>query len=164
MLRELESTAFCILFRISLDRTPKILLISTSGPLDYRPPPVPPPSPPPPKKNVHDDVQLYDLVSWVLFCKLPTQWLVLLCLLRIILRSIFQPWTSHFHSQHPHGQSRVHPVGSNESEFCVSIFWLVQRFGLHRWPPRRNRIGKLDDPLAFQKTAPLVQHYPCPCT
>ena len=100
---------------------------------------------PPNKKNVLDDVQLFGLVAWVLFGKLPQQWLVLLCLLRILLRVIVQPWTAHFHSQHPHRlvvyKSHVLSVGSNESVFCVNrnipvcltVYWLVQRFGLHLW-------------------------------
>ena len=45
MFRELNSTAFCILFRISLNRAPKILLISTPSSLD-------PPTPHPPQKTV----------------------------------------------------------------------------------------------------------------
>ena len=113
----------------------EILLISKSSSQDH----------PPNKKNVLDDVQLFGLVAWVLFGKLPQQWLVLLCLLRILLRVIVQPWTAHFHSQHPHRlvvyKSHVLSVGSNESVFCVNrnipvcltVYWLVQRFGLHLW-------------------------------
>ena len=45
----------------------------------------------PSPQYVHDDVQLYDLVAWVLSGKLPPQWLVLLCLLSVLPRAIFQP-------------------------------------------------------------------------
>ena len=37
MFRELDNTAFCILFRTSLDRAPKILLFSTFSFLDHSP-------------------------------------------------------------------------------------------------------------------------------
>ena len=135
MSRQLDSTTFCILFRIPLNRARR----------SYSSRNLAPRTTPPNKKNVLDDVQLFGLVAWVLFGKLPQQWLVLLCLLRILLRVIVQPWTAHFHSQHPHRlvvyKSHVLSVGSNESVFCVNrnipvcltVYWLVQRFGLHLW-------------------------------
>ena len=87
---ELDSTAFCIVFRVSPHLAP------WTNP------------PPPPKKFVHDDVQLCDLLAWVLFDKLPPQWLVLLCILRVLLRAIVQPWTGHFHSQHLQACCKLH--------------------------------------------------------
>ena len=54
------------------------------------------------RQNVNDDVQLHDLVAWVLPSKFPPQCLVLLCLLSILLRAVVQSWTAHFHSHHTH--------------------------------------------------------------
>ena len=47
------------------------------------------------RQNVDDDVQLHDLVDWVLPSKLPPQCLVLLCLLSILLRAVVQSGTAH---------------------------------------------------------------------
>ena len=35
----------------------------------------------PAAKYIHDDIQLYNLVTWVLSCQLQSQWSILLCLL-----------------------------------------------------------------------------------
>lgn len=73
---QLDITAFCILFRLLLDRAPKILLTrSTSIQLLA-----------PRCQNVRVNVQWYYLVAWVPFRKLPPQ----------TLRAIVQPWTAHF--------------------------------------------------------------------
>ena len=78
----------------------------------------------PSPQYVHDDVELYDLVAWLLSGKLPPQWFVLLSLLSVPPRTIVQPRTAHFHSQYPLHlvvyKSRIHPVGSDESVFCVN--------------------------------------------
>ena len=98
---ELDSTAFCFVLRVSLDRASKILSIPTFSSLDH-------PPPPPKKKFVYDDVQVCNLLAWVLFDKLPPRWLVLLCILRVLLRAIVQPWTGHFHSQHLQACCKLH--------------------------------------------------------